>query len=267
MEKKRLWIVTELFYPNESATAYILTEMAKKFTEVYNVNVICADTNYEGDNKRVSESIADIPGINVLRVDAPELDKNNILKRLVRFLSVSSKLYKKAKKDALYQLRDYFTAFYFQFIKNNYGKDEQYWSNSTDNPTRRTWEGLVFEQICKDHVFAIKQKLGISGILSEESAWFVRANKENGTGGAQIDLLIKRRDRVITICEIKFSNGEYQITKDYDLNLRNKVELFKSETNCKESIQLVMLTTYGVKQNEYSSVIQNQVIMDDLFYR
>lgn len=27
-----------------------------------------------------------------------------------------------------------------QFIKNNYGKDEQYWSNSTDNPARRTWE-------------------------------------------------------------------------------------------------------------------------------
>ena len=45
-----------------------------------------------------------------------------------------------------------------QFIKNNYGKDEQYWSNSTDNPARRTWEGLVFEQLCKDHVFAIKQK-------------------------------------------------------------------------------------------------------------
>ncbi len=105
-----------------------------------------------------------------------------------------------------------------QFIKNNYGKDEQYWSNSTDNPARRTWEGLFFEQICKDHVFAIKQKLGISGILSEESAWFARADKESRRGGAQID-------------------------------------------------KLVMLTTYGVKQNEYSSVIQNQIIMDDLFYR
>ena len=193
-------------------------------------------------------------------------DLTDILKNLELsgFIRVSN-FYKKEKKDSLYQLRDYFTAFYFQFIKYNYDKDEHYWSNSTDNPARRTWEGLVFEQICKDHVFAIKQKLGISGILSEESAWFVRADKENGTSGAQIDLLIKRRDRVITICEIKFSNGEYLITKDYDLNLRNKVELFKTKTNCKESIQLVMLTTYGVKQNEYSSVIQNQVVMDDLF--
>lgn len=95
---KNIWIVSELFYPNESATAYILTEMAKKFTETYNVNVICADTNYEGDSKRVAETAADILGINVFRVGVPELDKNNILKRLVRFLSVSRGLYKKAKE-------------------------------------------------------------------------------------------------------------------------------------------------------------------------
>ncbi len=93
-----LWIISELFHPNESATAYILTDMAKKFTEAYKVNVICADTNYEGDNKRVVGAAADILGINVLRVGAPELDKNNIFKRLVRFLSVSRKLYMKAKE-------------------------------------------------------------------------------------------------------------------------------------------------------------------------
>ena len=95
---KNLWIISELFYPNESATAYILTEMAKKFSGAYNVNVICADTNYEGDKKRLSGAGVDIPGINILRVCVPELDKNNILKRLVRFLSVSRKLYKKAKE-------------------------------------------------------------------------------------------------------------------------------------------------------------------------
>lgn len=94
----KIWLISELFYPNESATAYILTEMAKKFTQCYDVNVICADTNYEGDKKRVAWTGADIPGLNVLRVDVPELDKNNILKRLVRFLSVSRKLYKIAKE-------------------------------------------------------------------------------------------------------------------------------------------------------------------------
>lgn len=102
-------------------------------------------------------------------------------------------------------------------------------------------------------------------MLSEESSWFIRANKEKDISGAQIDLLISRRDRVITICEIKFSRGEFAIKKDYDLSLRNKIEAFKQATNCKESIQLIMITTYGVKRNQYSSVIQNQVTMNDLF--
>ena len=122
---KTLWIISELFSPNESATAYILTEMAKKFTEAYDVNVICANTNYEGDNKRVTQEVADIPGINVLRVGVPELDKNSILKRLIRFLSVSYKLYKKAKEvvqpgDTIFAVTNpAFLLPYMKTLKNN----------------------------------------------------------------------------------------------------------------------------------------------------
>ncbi|MBQ6566407.1 MAG: AAA family ATPase [Treponema sp.] len=198
------------------------------------------------------------------------LKENGDLTKILKDLELSgfvrvSAFYQRKIKDARYQLKDYFTAFYFRFIKDNIGKDGQYWSNSTDNPARRSWEGLAFEQVCKDHIAAIKHKIGISGILSEESSWFVREDAKAGVQGAQIDLLIKRRDKVITLCEIKFSGGEYAITKDYDLKLRNKIETFKSVTGCRDSIQLVMLTTYGVKPNEYSSIIQNQVTMDDLF--
>lgn len=94
----KFWIVSELFYPNESATAYILTEMAKKFTQQYDVNVICADTNYEGDARRLNDAGTNLGSITIERVKVPELDKNNIVKRLVRFASVSNKLYRKAKE-------------------------------------------------------------------------------------------------------------------------------------------------------------------------
>ena len=134
-----------------------------------------------------------------------------------------------------------------------------------DNPSRATWEGLVFEQVCKDHVDEIKQRLGISGVLTETSSWFTKGNKELGTTGAQIDLLIDRRDNVVSICEIKFSKEEFLINKDYDLKLRNKIGAFKEETKFKKSIQLVMITTFGVKKNKYSSIVQNQVVLDDLF--
>lgn len=83
--------------------------------------------------------------------------------------------------------------------------------------------------------------------------------------GAQIDLLIERSDKVIDICEMKFSSAEYTIDEKTDMNLRNKAEVFRTATGCRDTIQLIMITTHGVKENEYSSVIQNQVVMNDLF--
>ena len=109
----------------------------------------------------------------------------------------------------------------------------------------------------------IKKKLGISGILTAESAWSVPKTDEHN--GAQIDMLIDRRDRVISICEIKFASEEYTITKDYEEKLRNKIGVFRTVTKTKKALQLVMITTYGVQKNMYSNRIQNEVVLDDLF--
>ena len=203
-------------------------------------------------------------------VDLTKLKNNGDLTKILKDLVLSgfvrvSGFYKKKKKDALYQLCDYYTAFYMHYLKDKLGIDNYYWTNSTNDRSRNVWEALCFEQICKDHIMAIKFKLGIPGVLTEESSWFVRGDRKKGIKGAQIDLLISRSDKVVSICEIKFSNAEYVLNASRDLELRNKVEAFINATECRDTIQLVMITTYGVKENEYSSVIQNQVIMDDLF--
>ena len=103
----------------------------------------------------------------------------------------------KKRKDVIYQLCDYYSMFYFRFIKDYYGRDEHYWTNSLGDPARNVWAGLTFEQVCKDHMAQIKQKMGIAAVLSEEFAWAVRGGEE--TEGAQIDLLIDRRDHVISL--------------------------------------------------------------------
>ena len=193
--------------------------------------------------------------------DLSKLLKNLTLSGFV----VISTFYGRKKKETLYQLADYYTIFYLSFIKNHYGKDEHFWTNAIDHAAKRAWEGLAFERICKDHIGQIKQKLGISGVLSEESSWFVKADEEKGISGAQIDLLIDRRDHVVTLCEIKFSINAYEINKVYDENLRNKIGTFVSVTNCKKTIQLVMITTYGVKRNKYSGIVSRQILLDDLF--
>lgn len=193
-------------------------------------------------------------------------DISKVLNNLVLsgFVAVSN-MYGRQKKSCLYQLSDYYTMFYFRFIKDYYGRDEHFWSNSVDNSSRRAWEGLTFERLCKDHIKQIKQKLGISGVLSNESSWFIKEDEEKGITGSQIDLLIDRRDHVVSLCEMKFSINEFMIDKTYDMNLRNKVSSFVKATNCKKTIQLVLITTYGVVKNKYSGLVGTQVLLDDLF--
>lgn len=170
--------------------------------------------------------------------------------------------YGSTKHNILYQLSDAYTLFYFRFIKQHYGKDEHFWSNTLDNPQRTAWAGLAFEQVCKTHIQQIRRQIGISAVLCECSSWFSR--KTEGRN-AQIDLLIDRRDRVINVCEIKFSMAPFTISKDYDMALRNKIETFRQESKTRKALHLTMITTYGVKQNMYSGIVQSQVTMDDLF--
>ena len=167
------------------------------------------------------------------------------------------------RQQTLYQLADYYTMFYYKFLKDGYGKDEAFWTHSIDNPARLAWAGFTFEQLCKDHIKQIKATLGIAGVLTEESSWFAKADEAHD--GAQIDMIIDRRDRVVNVCEMKFSNTEFAIDKDYHQKLLNKLNLFKEATGSKKSLQLTFITTYGVKMNSYSSRVQSQVTLDDLF--
>jgi uncharacterized protein len=65
---------------------------------------------------------------------------------------------------------------------------------------------------------------------------------------------------------IKSCINPFEITKDYDLKLRNKVAAFKQSTQSKKAVFLTMITTFGLLQNQYArSIIQNEITMDDLF--
>ena len=173
------------------------------------------------------------------------------------------------RKEILYQLADYYTLFYFRFIQSAYGKDEHYWSNSTDLPARRAWMGLTFEQICRDHIPQIKRRLEIGGVLSEEFSCRIPSEASESSAdtarGAQNDLLIDRRDQVIDLCEIKFSINEFEIDRNYDQALRNKIAALQKETGFRKDIRLIMITTYGVRQNKYSNLVNAEVTLDDLF--
>lgn len=198
------------------------------------------------------------------------IKSSNTISKILNDLSASGFIrvysyYGHKKRDEVYQLCDYYSMFYFRFVKQNYGVDEEFWSKAYDSPQRRVWCGLTFEQLCKDHIGQIKKALGISGVVTTESSWCIRGSSSETGRGAQIDMLIDRRDMAINICELKFSANEFEIDKDYDMNLRNKIEAFRQATKCRKTLILTMITTFGVKANKYSGIANSQVILDDLF--
>ena len=168
------------------------------------------------------------------------------------------------RKEVIYLLTDYYTRFYLRFVKGCAGTDERYWTNSYSDASRTAWCGVSFEQLCFSHVRQIKNALGIGGVLSEEYAYLYRSGSTDDHG-AQIDLVLDRKDRTCSLCEIKFASGEFRLDREEMLNLLNKAEVFRNQTGTTKSIQLVLITTFGLKRNEYSGQINRALTMDDLF--
>lgn len=163
----------------------------------------------------------------------------------------------KSERGTIFQLTDLFTLFHLRYVKGYRGQDEHHWQNMIDSPSRRAWSGYSFEQLCLHHIRQIKQKLGITGVQSDICGW-----KDDK---AQIDLLIDRRDQTINLCEIKFSQSEFEITKQYDEHLRERAESFRLATKTKKAIHQTFISTYGLKKNKYSGIVQSEVVLDDLF--
>lgn len=164
-------------------------------------------------------------------------------------------------KMGIYQLTDPFTLFYYKFIKKYGNTDKPFWQYQIGTRLHDTWAGLAFEQLCLNHHRQIEQALGIAGVTTSIYSWIVSDEDEK----AQIDLIIKRADRVINVCEMKFYDSDYTMKKkDYE-DMERRVRVFRSVNNIRHAIHPVLVTTYGLKQNQYSSIFQNIVTIEDLF--
>ena len=169
--------------------------------------------------------------------------------------------YSYPRRAVYYRLTDFYSKFYLSFIDGKRTTNATFWQDNINTPELTAWRGFSFEALCFYHIPQIKQALGISGVQTEVSPWKSRKEKD----GAQIDMVIERADRVINVCEIKFIEDDFSINALYDKNLRNKLSVFAEETKTKCSLHLTLITTYGLKRNEYSDRVQRVVTMDDLF--
>lgn len=94
-----------------------------------------------------------------------------------------------------------------------------------------------------------------------EYSWKSKKKKD----GTQIALLIDRRDDVINLCEMKYTDDEFAIDAGYAKELVNKVEVFRSEAAPDKAVYITLVAVSGLKRNEYSDVVQNVITGGDLF--
>ncbi len=167
------------------------------------------------------------------------------------------------KNGGVYQLVDGYTLFYFSFVKGNSARDGDFWQHSVGDGRLNAWRGFAFERVCLAHVAQVKAALGISGVKTE--AYSLRVSPDENGHGAQIDLLIDRRDGIVNLCEMKYANGKYSITVDESERIRNRIEAARKLFGKNRTIHLTMITQDGIIRSPNSWDVQSVITLDDLF--
>ena len=114
-----------------------------------------------------------------------------------------------------------------------------------------------------EHVPQIKASLGIAGVHADVYSWKCSASPE--LRGAQIDLLLVRRDGIVNLCEMKYSKDLYAIDADEDRKIARRVAAFDREFGGKKTIHVTLVTAHGLAHNTYWNNVQSEVTLDDLF--
>jgi uncharacterized protein len=174
------------------------------------------------------------------------------------------------KQGVFYRVSDEYCHFYLRWIepiKDLVKLDSRlsYWQSKIHSAEYNSWSGYAFENLCYKHIAQIRVGLGIdSGSLPSPWRYVPKTGAEER--GAQIDLLFDRGDEAITLCEIKYADSEFIITKAYAENLKQKVAVFRQQTRTKKQLFLSIISSNGLKKNAYSEELITKIIdLKDLF--
>jgi len=169
----------------------------------------------------------------------------------------------KIKKGAVYQLIDNYVLFYYEFLEHRAGNDDRYWTHHYREPKLNSWRGRAFERVCFWHIPQIKSALGISGIAADIYSW--RGRDVESQRMIQIDMVIERADNTISLCEMKYANGDFELKEEESRNLSRRSDGLSGAFGRRKAIQTVLVTTSGLRPNKYAGCIQHVVTADRLF--
>lgn len=144
-----------------------------------------------------------------------------------------------------YQINDAYLQFFYKFIHPQLSDIQQ--GKYQNQPTKalnlqeyQQWLGYSFERYCLNNAHRIAEILGFFGVQYTAGAYYNRATTKKDPG-YQIDLLFDRKDHVITVCEIKYTQNKTG-TAVID-EFEKKLALLKNPKN--KTVHKVLISASG----------------------
>lgn len=88
---KRLWVITELYYPENNQTGYYLTKIAEGLADKFDVKVICGQPNYAARGTLAPKNEIH-QEVEIFRVWGTTLNKDVLVFRLINMLTLGASM-------------------------------------------------------------------------------------------------------------------------------------------------------------------------------
>jgi len=191
-----------------------------------------------------------------------ELESAGFIKKFIPYGNTS--------KDSYYKLIDEYTIFYLKWIAPHRSDidnmDDLIWEQLCLTSGYKSWSGYAFEALCYKHIKLIKKAMQLERISSKSGTWRYVPSRGSLNKGAQIDLIFDRIDKVMSLCEIKYTTDHFNFDKKVYQELQRKQAVFQEQTKCNKQIFWCMITTLPIKRNSYyDAIVLQNVAVSDLF--
>lgn len=165
---------------------------------------------------------------------------------------------------ARYCIIDPYLQFYYKFIKPIKKQIEN--GDYENNPTKAIktdafykWLGFAFERFCRRKHTLIADILRFGAVNYRSGVYFSRSTNKIDRG-FQFDLVFDRDDKVLTLCEIRYSQAKIGV--DIIQEFENKLAQFPNHQN--KTLHKVLITTLGADESLLNrSYFDDIIIMDD----
>lgn len=180
---------------------------------------------------------------------------------LAEFIRSTTSYESSSLKYPRYKVSDEFSWFFIKYVLLNIRLIREGGGSSLLRskiiPNWESWFGFAFENYCVNNAFLIANIAGFSDKVESFGPYFRKSEP-----GVQVDLIFKRTDKVITVCEMKYRSKK--ITAGVIPEVQNKIEKLKIPKGY--SVEKVLLAPNGASDELIESGFFNNIVTTADFF-